>query len=177
MDKPQFIKDLKVSIAFHYQNINEKTPLISFGIYSDSDASTLSLYYNTEDHLKACLDNRDDDTDEEYYIFFIEEWKTDISYLLREKRLGRLNQLIGQYGYAQYEVGNENYKDEIFDLFASALVGLKSEGLFDQESEKFFLHIEASDSEIDQQMLERMMTILPSERFIAYQTYAARLNN
>ncbi len=177
MNKTTFIRDLKASLSYHFHQIEEEKELISFGIYTDGDASTIGIYYNTRQFLQDTLADLDPNAEnylEEklYYTFFMEEWIADISERLEEERLSELNDRIDKFGSKEYENGNENYKDEIFDLFVKALHELKSEGLFKKEKDDFFLHLEVSDSWIDKEMLNRISLLHSKERFIQYQQYA-----
>ena len=181
MDKIKFINDLKESLIYHYSEINEEEKLISYGIYSDGDASTISIFYNTEEHLEKELkkvreEYLEQETNSLYVTFFMEEWKKDISDSLREKRLNILNEMIDEYGSQEYNKGNTNYKDEIFDLFTDALVQLKKEGVFKNESSSFFLHLEVSDDWIDNKMINRISLLQTKSRFLEYKKYADKNN-
>ncbi|MEO1051726.1 MAG: DUF4303 domain-containing protein [Bacteroidota bacterium] len=181
MDKNKFITRLKESIVLNYQSIKEQDSLISFGIYTDGDASTLSFYYNTDKYLSEQIESIDEEDPEkaqmsDYYAFFMEDWKGDVGCTLSDKRLDYLNKQIYEFGASEYESGNYDYKDEVFDLFTQALEELKQEGLFTKEGESFFLHLEVSDSWIDDEMLQRISRLMSAERFEQYKSYAAYNN-
>lgn len=176
MDKTQFVEDLKKTIVYYYKNIVETSPLISFGLYSDGDASTLGIYYNTKEHLNRkpkSLENNDSSVSHlrAYYTFFMEEWKGDI-YLPKDTSLDNLNEIINDFGSSEYESGNENYQNELFDLFVQALEELKLNGVFKNERENFFLHLEISDYWIDEKMLRRISLLHPKKIFEEYKKYA-----
>ncbi|MFK7906159.1 MAG: DUF4303 domain-containing protein [Chitinophagales bacterium] len=176
MDKNQFVEDLKKSIVHYYKNVCETSPLISFGLYSDGDASTLGIFYNTKEHLNRklkSLENNSSNISSQrgYYTFFMEEWKEDI-YLPEDTSLFNLNGIINDFGSSEYESGNENYQNELFDLFVRALEELKRNGVFKNESEGFFLHIEISDYWIDEKMLRRIALLHPKKVFEEYKKYA-----
>lgn len=181
MDKNKFISDLKKSLQHHYNHIREDEKILSYGIYTDGDASTIGIYYNTYEHWKSMLEvaqKRNDEYPVEplYYLFFMEEWKKDIGLLLKDKLLNELNDKIYDFGSEEYDKGNNNYKTEILDLFINALKDFKNEVLLDNTRPDFFLHLEVSDSWIDEVMLKRISDLHPSDRFLEFQDYAKQNN-
>ena len=114
MDKEKFVNDLKSSLIYHFNEIKENEPVISYGIYTDGDASTIGIYYNTrkklENHIKNVEREYTGDLIETmslYYTFCMEEWEKDISDILRDKKLLELATIIDKYGSSEYEKGNE----------------------------------------------------------------------
>jgi len=162
--------------------IGKPFPLVSLGLYSDGDASTISIYYNTQDYFEIQLKklskkNTEYEYKKGYYTFFMEEWKDDISYTLNDKKLNKLNDQICEFGSFENDKGNEDYTNEIFDLFVKALHELKTEGLFRNENENFFLHIEISDNFIDEEMFGRISKLHSKERYSQYLKYANHINS
>jgi len=89
----------------------------------------------------------------------MEEWKKDISDSIREELLDKLNEKIYDFGSKEYDQGNENYKDEVFDLFVIALKKFKNDIILNNTRTDFFIHLEVSDSWIDEKMLKRISSI------------------
>ncbi len=181
MNKENFIADLQHSLHQHYKAIKEEEKILSFGIYTDGDASTIGIYYNTFEHLqnmrKVAREKYGETSFEPLeYLFFMEEWKKDISASLKEELLNELNDRIYDFGSIEYDKGNENYKNEIFDLFVVALKEFKNDIVLTNTRPDFFLHLEVSDSWIDERMLKRISEIHPANRFLEFQEYA-KLNN
>ena len=176
MDKEHFVLELKLSLTQHYRNIQEEEQILSFGIYTDGDAGSIGIYYNTYEHLQYKLKEVREKNPEEllfqrYYLFFMEEWKKDISAAIKEDLLNNLNDKIYAFGSREYDNGNENYKDEIFDLFVRALKEFANDNKLLNTRTDFFLHLEVSDSWIGDKMLKRISTIHPENRFAEYQEY------
>ncbi len=179
MNKEKFIEELTGSLIYHFKSIREDSELISFGIYTDGDASTIGIYYNTTEKLEKDLNNTQIEytgkmieTMSLYYTFCMEEWKKDISEALREEKLLKLESIISKYGKEEYDKGNKNYKDEILDLFSEVLAKTKETGLFKNESNDFFIHLDVSDDFIDDKMLYRMSKILNEKRYIDFKKYS-----
>ncbi|MEP0265599.1 DUF4303 domain-containing protein [Dokdonia sp.] len=179
MNKEKFIEELIESLIYHFKSIKENTQLISFGIYTDGDASTIGIHYNTKEKLEKDLNHAQTEYTGEmfetmslYYTFCMEEWIKDISEALREEKLLELQAIINKYGEEEYDKGNENYKDEILDLFSEALIKTKETDLFKNESNDFFIHLEVSDDFTDDKMLDRMSNILNEKRFIDFKKYS-----
>ncbi len=179
MNKDKFVDELIKSLTYHFNSIKDDTQLISYGIYTDSDASTIGIYYNTKEKLEKDIKNTQTEYTGEmietmslYYTFCMEEWKKDISETLREEKLLELETIINRYGEEEYDKGNENYKDEILDLFSEALTKTKETGLFKNENNDFFIHLEVSDDFTDDKMLDRMSNILNEKRFIDFKKYS-----
>ncbi|MBD0405314.1 DUF4303 domain-containing protein [Flammeovirga sp. EKP202] len=182
MDKDIFLKELKTSLIDHYHSIDKSESLLSFGIYTDGDARSISIYFNTQENLeKGIRDDRDLDLEfqeiDEYFLFTMEEWKKDISFTLNDDRLNRLNEQVYQFGEFESERENEHHKDEIFDLFTQALIELRTEGIFQNEDTDFFLHLDVSDSWIDNKMFKRISNILPNGRNQSYKVFAESVNS
>lgn len=181
MNKEKFIIDLKKSLIQHYKNIEGNKEILSYGIYTNGDASTIGIYYNTQKYLKSRFEQTNKKHPEyffelQYFLFSMEEWKEDISEVIREDLLDELNHRIDEFGSKEYDKGNENYKDEIFDLFAQALKEIKNEQVLDNNNPDFFLHLEVSDHWIDDKMLERISTIQTEDRFLEYKEYVKNNN-
>ena len=179
MNKDKFVEELIKSLTFHFNSIKETAQLISYGIYTDGDASTIGIYYNTKEKLEKDLKITQTEYTGEmietmslYYTFCMEEWKMDVSETIRDKKLLELESIINKYGEEEYNKGNENYKDEILDLFSEALNKTEGTGLFKNESDEFFIHLEVSDDFTDDKMLDRMSTILKEKRFIDFKKYS-----
>lgn len=182
MNKATFVTDLKKSLVQHFAQIKEAEEVISFGIYTDGDASTIGIYYNTKEYLNRKLEatrknEAEDSLTSLYLLFFMEEWKKDISEATREPLFDDLNQRIAEFGSSEYASGNENYKNEVFDLFAQSLREIKEESLLKPLASDFFLHLEVSDFWIDEQMLKRISTIHQASRFLEYREYARHNND
>lgn len=181
MDKEIFISDLKKSLHQHYIQIKEESKILSYGIYTDGDANTIGIYYNTYEHFQNILalgrkNNTESTVEPLYYLFFMEEWKMDISESLKDKLLNELNERVYDFNNKEYEKGNENYKNETYDLFVRALQEFKKDILLDNTRSDFFLHLEISDFWIDENMLKRISNIHSKNRFLEYQEYA-KMNN
>lgn len=173
MDKPLFVKNLKKSLDQHFKAIVEQEELLSFGIYTDGDASTIGMYYNTKEHYLKMLKASEEEgiNDPLYFLFFMEEWKKDISIALRDDQLDKLNYEIAEFGTAAYKNGNEYYKDEVFDLFTEALVAFKNGLASGRPQSDFFVHLEVSDHWVDEKMLKRISRLHNKARFVEYEKY------
>ena len=181
MDKNKFISDLKKSLHQHYKHIKEEDEILSYGIYTDGDANTIGIYYNTYEHFQNILKvarekNTESVVDPLYYLFFMEEWKKDISISLKDKLLSELNDRLYDFHSSEYDKGNEDYKNETFDLFLTALKAFEKDILLENTRADFFLHMEVSDSWIDERMLKRISNIHSKNRFLEYQEYAKNNN-
>jgi len=164
MNKDNFIFDLKKSLTQHYKEIKLDEEILSYGIYTDGDASTIGIYYNTYEHLQSKLKVASKKYSEEsfeplYYVFFMEEWKKDISELIKEELLDKLNQKLYDFGNKEYDIGNEDYKDEIYDLFITALKEFKNDIQLNNTRDNFFLHLEVSDSWNIKNMRKKIINI------------------
>ena len=172
MDKATFVNDLKGLLHQHFEAINGAEEILSFGIYSDGDASTIGIYYNTFKHWQNCLkEASDQQLLPLHYLFSMEEWKEDISAVLRIELLDQLNQEVYEFGTKAYERGNEGYKDEVFDLFIEALAAFKTEINLKEQRLDFFVHLDLSDHWIDDNMFRRFSLLLPEERITQYEEY------
>lgn len=179
MNKDKFVDELIESLINHFNAIKEDSQLMSYGIYTDGDASTIGIYYNTKEKLENDIKNAAKEYTGDliesmslYYTFSMEEWKKDISETLNDQKLLELMTVINKYGETEYDKGNESYKDEIFDLFTEALNKTKETGLFKNQKEDFFIHLEVSDYFIDDKMINRMSTILDKKRLIEFKKYS-----
>jgi len=179
MNRDKFVEELKRSLTYHFNSIKENTPLISYGIYTDGDASTIGIYYNTKEKLDQNIQKAEKEYEGDmietmslYYTFSMEEWKRDISELLRDEKLIELEKIINRHGEEAYDICNENYKNEILDLFSEALHRTIETGVFENQKKDFFIHLDVSDDYTDDKMLYRISTILNEKRFVDFKKYS-----
>jgi Domain of unknown function (DUF4303) len=158
MTKEQFSIELKDCIISIYDAIEDKEELISFGIYTDQDVSSMVVKYNTRNHFAEQLKDvylRYGEIASDYR-WRIPEWFNRV----KNAKLDELNVImIYTLQPLEFETGNEFFKDTLLDLIFEVLKEVQNEGLFRSQNEDFIVCLEQTDSGIDKMMRARIKAL------------------
>ncbi|BDS10492.1 DUF4303 domain-containing protein [Aureispira anguillae] len=151
MNREQFVTQLKTIATDLFTELNKENEIYQFGVYTDSDAATISLCYNTyknfADNLRrSFLVVR---TIATYARWDMSSW---IEIEEGEEKLDDLNLFL--------EDNEVIDKEEIYDWMFQALKEMKEENVFRETEDDFILNLHVSDEYIDQRMCERLLVLL-----------------
>ncbi|MEM0992931.1 MAG: DUF4303 domain-containing protein [Bacteroidota bacterium] len=171
------LKDLlKYSAIEYYRYIENSGAIISFGISTDSDMSSLTFCYNTQEWLNKSLKstaayntkNNDALLPLDIDRWLLNEWKSEIDDYWKEDKYQSLLSKM----YSLYKSRNEDnfleYKIEMFDFFCQVLKELKESQVFNQKKSDFLLLVQQADSPILEQHKESLKKILTKSQWNIY---------
>lgn len=144
-DFEQFKSKLKQSTEkVFFQLKGKHKNICAFSLYSDESAMSISISYNTKNHLQEM---QDEDPDEKIYYrwspgeWFRESYVTDEFEELNEELEPRTEERFST------EKGFSEFRDKVFNTAVEVLSELKDEGLFNEFDEDFVLLFSVSEYE------------------------------
>ena len=141
----QFKSKLKKSTEKVFLQLKEKhKDICAFGLYSDESAMSISISYNTKNHLQEI---QDEDPDEKvYYRWSPGEWFRE-SYLTGE--FEELSEQLEPHTEERFSTEEEflEFRRNLFDTAVEVLLELKNERLFKESDESFILLFSVSEYE------------------------------
>lgn len=159
----QFKSKLKKSIEKAFLQLKQKhNDICAFGLYSDESAMSISISYNTKNHLKEMWDK---DPDEKvYYRWSPGEWFSE-SYVTDE--FEELNKELYLSHLAEEKFSTEEefleFRENLFNAAVEVLLELKNEGLFDEFDEEFILLFSVSEYENIEKEIEWVKQLNPEK--------------
>ncbi|WP_268846622.1 DUF4303 domain-containing protein [Flavobacterium aestivum] len=148
----QFENLLENSTIKVIENIKEnedRKSIIGFSLFSDSDATSVSISYNTKDYLNTKSEN-DPNEDKEYFKWYPAEWKEE----------GVISNEIDALSRMMYEASKSRnislteYRQQIFESIINTLINIKEKGYFSDLNEKFALVFYATDYFVAEEEIE-----------------------
>lgn len=152
-----------------FSEVNNKSDVFEFGVFTDQDVSTITLGYNTYGHLGDQLKNWfvEDKIIVSDFRWKIPDWYND-ELGFDSDLLNELNEGLGRLSEEGMENTPEGYKDVLLDSITEVLLELKRDGLFDEMGDGFIIYLEQADSFIDEKMKERVKRLLSEELYMEF---------
>ena len=164
-DFKDFKDKLKVVTEEIYASL-DKSNLIGFSLFTDSDAGSISYAYNTVAYLEnQCKENPDQPR--EYYKWYPPEWA------MEGESHEKLNNLSAQLFKLEFDAAYfEEFKAQLFNTIAESLKELKEEGqLFSNASKDLVLVFSIMDHYDYESDLNWVKLLNEEEQFAEYKAY------
>lgn len=168
----QFENLLENSTIRVIENIKLKedlTDIIGFCLYSDSDASSISISYNTQTFLEQKI-NKDPNEDKEYFKWYPAEWKEEG---VESKEIDALSRMMYDVSKSR-EISLELYRKQIFDSIVNTLISIKEKGYFTDLNKNFALVFYATDYFVAEEEIEWIKKLNNDKLSIEFQNWRSK---